>query len=181
MVRIANGLRKAGVAISVTSMTDFIVFAVGGTTILPSLKSYSFYAAMGILFTFINQVTFFVACLTLDTKRIDAKRDGMFFCISYGQTWKPNALSQRNFLQDLFRALGNQLKKKQIRVGILLMAAALTAIGTYGVLLVRIEFDFLKFLPEESQLFRWYEENSKFFPEEGFRGNIYFSEVDVQR
>lgn len=36
--RIGIGLRKAGVAITVTSMTDIIVFAVGGTTILPSLR-----------------------------------------------------------------------------------------------------------------------------------------------
>ena len=114
--RIANGLRKAGVAITVTSMTDVIVFAIGGTTTLPSLRSYSLYAAMGILFTFINQVTFFVACLTIDTRRIDAKRDGMFFCLKYGETWKPNAFSQKNLLQDIFHELGKLLKKKHIKV-----------------------------------------------------------------
>ena len=51
-------------------MTDIIVFAIGGTTVLPSLGSYSLYAAMGILCTYLFQITFFVACLTLDTKRI---------------------------------------------------------------------------------------------------------------
>lgn len=114
--RIANGLRKAGVAITVTSMTDFIVFAVGGTTILPSLRSYSLYSAMGILFTFLNQISFFVAWLTLDTKRIDSNRDGLIFCYSYGETWKPNAFSQKNILQDAFWAFGRQLKKTYIQV-----------------------------------------------------------------
>ena len=44
VIRIANGLRKAGVAITITSMTDVIVFTVGASTVLPSLRSYSLYA-----------------------------------------------------------------------------------------------------------------------------------------
>ncbi len=67
--RIGNGLRHAGVGITVTSMTDVIVFAVGGSTVLPSLRSYSLYTAMGILFTFFLQITFFVGWLTIDTVR----------------------------------------------------------------------------------------------------------------
>ena len=55
-------------------MTDVIVFAIGGTTVLPSLSSYSLYSAMSVLCTYLFQTTFFVACLTLDTKRIDQKR-----------------------------------------------------------------------------------------------------------
>ena len=42
--RIGNGLRRAGVAITITSMTDVIVFTVGASTVLPSLRSYSLYA-----------------------------------------------------------------------------------------------------------------------------------------
>lgn len=134
---------------------------------------------MGILFTFIFQVTFFVACLTLDTKRIDARRDGMFFCLQYSETWKPNAFSQKNILQDFFAKLGAFLKKKLVKGVVILMALLLTSLGAYGSLQIQIEFDFLKFLPEESTLFQWYHTNHQFFPEEGFRGNIYFAESDL--
>ena len=50
----------------------------GGTTVLPSLRSYSIFTGVGIIFTYLLQLTFFLAFFTLDQKRIDAKRDGMF-------------------------------------------------------------------------------------------------------
>jgi len=67
---IGQALRRAGVGVTVTSLTDVVVFAIGATTRLPSLMSYSLYTMLGILFTFALQVTFFVACLSLDQRRI---------------------------------------------------------------------------------------------------------------
>ena len=132
------------------------------------------------MFTFINQITFFVACLTLDTKRIDARRDGMFWCKKYGETWKPNEFSQRNILQDSFRQLGLQLKKKYLKCLVIFTSVVLTSFGIYGLWSVQIEFDFLKFLPNESNLALWYRNNLEYFPEEGFRGKIYFAETDLK-
>ena len=45
---------------------------------------------------------------------------------------------------------------------------------------MRIEFDFLKFLPDTSSLYQWYMTNKHYFPEEGFRGDIYFAENDIK-
>ena len=132
------------------------------------------------MFTFINQITFFVACLTLDTKRIDAKHDGMFWCKKYGETWKPNEFSQKNILQDSFRQLGLQLKKKFLKCLVIFTSVVLTSFGIYGLWSVQIEFDFLKFLPNESNLALWYRNNLEYFPEEGFRGKIYFAETDLK-
>lgn len=38
----------------------------------------------------------------------------------------------------------------------------------------------MKFLPEDSTLFKWYSTNLEYFPEEGFRGDIYFAENDLR-
>ena len=178
--RIAKGLSQAGVAVTVTSMTDVMVFAIGGTTVLPSLCSYSLYSAMGILFTYIYQITFFVACLTLDTKRIDQKRDGFFWCKKYDENWKPNACSQGNYLQDLFKGLGSILQSKPVKVLVLISTIVITSFGIYGNTKIEISFDFLKFLPEDSSLFQWHLHNHQYFPEEGFRGTIYFAEADLK-
>ena len=140
--RIAKGLSHAGVAITVTSMTDVMVFAIGGTTVLPSLASYSLFAAMGILFTYFYQITFFVACLALDTKRIDERRDGLIWCKKYSADWKPNSCSQRNHLQDVFGALGSGLKSKPIKAMVLMSTIAYTALAIYGNIQIQISFDF---------------------------------------
>lgn len=179
--RIANGLRHAGVGITVTSMTDVIVFAVGGTTVLPSLRSYSLYAAVGILFTFFLQTTFFVACLTIDTKRIDQLRNGMFCCIKYNpDTWIPNSFSQKNWLQLGFNKFGLVLQKNYAKMAVILAAIMLGAYGVYGSYQIRIEFDFVKFLPEDSNLAQWFSVHKQYFPLEGYRGTMYFTGNDFK-
>ena len=60
------------------------------------------------------------------------------------------------------------------------VSCILTAVGVYGAWQITIEFDFLKFLPKESNLYLWYSANKEYFPVEGFRGNIYFAESDLQ-
>ena len=54
-------MASAGGAITVTSATDIIAFAIGGTTVLPALKSFCLYASVGILTIFFLQCTHFVA------------------------------------------------------------------------------------------------------------------------
>ena len=61
------------------------------------------------------------------------------------------------------------------------MSVMVTSLGIYGMANVRIEFDFLKFLPEDSTLSQWYNANKQYFPEEGHRGHIYFSGTDLVR
>lgn len=48
---------RSGVGITVTSVTDIVVFLVGGSTVLPSLSSYSFFTAAGIAVVYILQVS----------------------------------------------------------------------------------------------------------------------------
>ena len=49
-------MRRAGVAITVTSLTDFMVFAIGATTTLPALMSFCLWCAVGILAVYFFQV-----------------------------------------------------------------------------------------------------------------------------
>lgn len=49
-------MRRAGVAITVTSVTNVMVFAIGATTVLPALRSFCLYCAVGIAAVYIYQV-----------------------------------------------------------------------------------------------------------------------------
>jgi len=53
----------------VTSMTDVFAFLIGSNTSLPALRYFCIYAAVGILFDFLYQITWFVAWLTIDEWR----------------------------------------------------------------------------------------------------------------
>lgn len=67
--RIRSTSIRAGSSILVTSVTDFVAFLSGTFTSLIALRDFSVYAAVGILFDFVYQITFFLAFLALDARR----------------------------------------------------------------------------------------------------------------
>ena len=54
--RMGVTLRHAGVAITITSITNFIAFGIGASTAMPALQSFCVYASIGILSIFFFQV-----------------------------------------------------------------------------------------------------------------------------
>ena len=134
---------------------------------------------MGILFTYLFQITYFVACLTLDTKRIDDKRDGMFCWIKH-KNFKPNSFSQRNWMQEYFEKFGNFLKLRISKVMVIGISLVITAFGIWGNVKVEIAFDYVKFLPESSNLAQWYQIHQNYFPLDGYRGEIYVANSNLK-
>ena len=57
--RLGKTMEHAGVAITITSITDFIAFGIGATTQLPALRSFCMYASIGILTIFFFQVKYY--------------------------------------------------------------------------------------------------------------------------
>jgi Niemann-Pick C1 protein len=95
--KIALAMQSAGTSITITSLTDIVVFLVGMITVIPSLKSYCFYAAPCILMTYIFVITFFVAVLTLDERRIAARRNFLVPCVKHKTPDK--LMKQQNLIE----------------------------------------------------------------------------------
>ena len=74
--RFGKALSYAGMAVSVTSVTNIVAFMLGATTVIPALRSFCLFCSIGILAIFIYTLTFFTACMVLDQRRIDERRDG---------------------------------------------------------------------------------------------------------
>ena len=55
--KIAEVMKHSGVSITITSLTDFIAFAIGGTTSIPALKSFCMFCGMGIISVYVFQAT----------------------------------------------------------------------------------------------------------------------------
>jgi Niemann-Pick C1 protein len=67
---IARTVHHSGTSITITSATNIVVMLVGMTTYIPSMCSYYFTASICIFMTYFYVVTFFVAIVTLDERRI---------------------------------------------------------------------------------------------------------------
>ena len=62
---------ESGMSITMTSLTNVIAFSIGGYLPFPALSDFCVFLSIGVAFTFIYFLTFFVACIVLDAKRYD--------------------------------------------------------------------------------------------------------------
>ncbi|KAH7731240.1 Protein PTR-19 c [Aphelenchoides avenae] len=77
--RMSETFGDAAVSITVTSLTDLISFSVGCLTPFPSVQMFCVYAACAVLFTYVYQLTFFAAVMTVTSRREMANRHCLTF------------------------------------------------------------------------------------------------------
>ncbi|XP_071965832.1 patched domain-containing protein 3-like [Antedon mediterranea] len=61
--RMGRTFSEAAVSITITTLTDLLVFAIGASTKIPSVRMFCAYAGLSVLFMYIYQITFFGACM----------------------------------------------------------------------------------------------------------------------
>ncbi|XP_060072050.1 patched domain-containing protein 3-like [Ylistrum balloti] len=68
--RIKKTIRTGGVAITITSITDFLAFAIGASASFISVRNFCVYAGVAVFLCYINQLTFFIPCMVINERRI---------------------------------------------------------------------------------------------------------------
>ncbi|XP_011304845.1 patched domain-containing protein 3 [Fopius arisanus] len=176
--RIAMMLSHAGAAICITSLTDVVAFIIGASTILPSLESFCIYAAVGVLVTFLLQITFFVAFFSLDVKRAESKRNGMFPCIIH-KSYEPSIKNRESRISRIINYIYSKivltLPGKLLVIGITL---GITTAGVMGTLQLQQWFDMNWFLPEGSYLQEFISVRNAQFPNKGYPSMVILGDLD---
>lgn len=177
--RVGCALKHAGVSITVTSVTDFVAFAIGSTTVLPALRSFCLYAAVGIASIFFFQATFFVACLSIDQRRLEDHRHGLLWCWKL-RNWTPSRCSQRDLCQSFFTDVYSKfLCLLPVKVLVLVVTAVLFSVSGWGLSNLRQEFDPIWFLPQDSYLYQFFIKQRYYYPSSGEQGSIYFGNISL--
>lgn len=81
--RVGRALGSCGSTILLSSLTNTIAFALGARSPLPALQGFCSYAAIGMCCDFLLQITFFVATVALDERRLESRRS-VIPCIHVG-------------------------------------------------------------------------------------------------
>ncbi|TRY61569.1 hypothetical protein TCAL_14942 [Tigriopus californicus] len=176
-------LQKAGVSITVTSLTDFLAFAIGASTLLPALKSFCMYCGIGILITYVLQATWFVAWMSIDQDRIDSGRT--LLCTSQNSVSAKHVSRclkkvDKNLLQGGFDSYGKVLSRNLlVKVGILSLTAVILAFSIWNTWLLEQKFDPVWFLPKDSYLFQWFELKSQYYPSQGETVHVFMTDLDL--
>ncbi|EFN85001.1 Niemann-Pick C1 protein [Harpegnathos saltator] len=171
--RVGFALGHAGSAITVTSFTDVMAFMIGASTVLPSLQSFCIYAAIGVFVTYLMQVTFFIACFTLDVKRIEKKRNGALPCIVH-ENFTPKLLDPSDtpswkFINALYSRVIFTTPGKVI---IVLITIATASISVVGSLQLKQWFDPIWLLPKDSYLTQYVAVHKQKFPDQGIEAFV---------
>ncbi|CAD7975618.1 unnamed protein product, partial [Amoebophrya sp. A120] len=73
-----KALEKCGMTVTLTSLTNVVVFLFGATFSYPAVQYFCIYAAMAIFFNYVLQCTLFTAFLVKDLQRQEKRlQDGM--------------------------------------------------------------------------------------------------------
>ncbi|CAM9869255.1 unnamed protein product, partial [Ectocarpus sp. 12 AP-2014] len=104
--RVALGVKRCGVSVTYTSLTNFFAFLLGAQSSLPAVQYFCFYAATAILFDFFLQaranammVTAFVALLTMDANRQKAGKIDWCCCFTSPKHLEKQRLSKKQSIQ----------------------------------------------------------------------------------
>ncbi|XP_069116344.1 patched domain-containing protein 3-like [Argopecten irradians] len=72
--RIMHTMRTGGVAITITSVTDFLAFAIGATSVFLGVQNFCLFTGTAIIFCYLNQLAFFMPCMVINERRVAAQR-----------------------------------------------------------------------------------------------------------
>lgn len=132
---------------------------------------------MCILMTYLYVVTFFVAALTLDERRVASNRNCCFPCVVHK---KPEALWwDPKFLQRFITFLYKKFVLTRFgKFCIIIVAITLTIFSTVKVFQIKQKFDPIWFIPSSSYYFQYVMAHRDFYPNRGFEAGVYMGSMN---
>ncbi|XP_061192611.1 patched domain-containing protein 3-like [Saccostrea echinata] len=79
--RVYHMMKTSGVAITITSITDFLAFLIGASSVFRSVRNFCIYTGVSVLFCYLNQITIFCACIVINERRIKSNRHCIVCCL----------------------------------------------------------------------------------------------------
>ena len=116
-------MKHAGVAITVTSVTDLLAFGIGGSTAIPTMSSFCVFAAMGIFGVFFYMITFFFGWFYLDQKRMESDRNFVICCYTH-KNHEPNKCSKMSLQRIIFDKYAQLLTLWPVKVVVILVTVS---------------------------------------------------------
>jgi len=124
--------------------------------------------------------TFFVACMALDEKRIDARKIMNCPCIQpKPDDWKPSRLNDIRVGQYVFgKMLPKMIFKLPMKITIVFYTLGVFGVGLYGVTQMKSEYDPVTYMDALSYQRRYFDALEKYFPDAGERVEIYIGDIE---
>ncbi|XP_028412075.1 patched domain-containing protein 3-like isoform X2 [Dendronephthya gigantea] len=186
--RLATVMRTVGPAITMTTMTDLVAFAIGTTSKFNAIVYFCTYAAVTITLAFLFLVTIFVAFMSYDCRRMNAGRRDM---VPFLKAPPPRAGEPRwdeplpqtsNKVMELWAKF---LMKTPTKIFIVFLSMGLLAVGIYGTTFVNEEFDRRDLAKDGSMFIKYLDADEDYFMADIrvdlIIENVNYSDPSIQR
>ncbi|KIP07016.1 hypothetical protein PHLGIDRAFT_106189 [Phlebiopsis gigantea 11061_1 CR5-6] len=160
--RVARTLAKMGPSILLSTLTEFVAFALGAIVPMPAVRNFALYAAGSVLLNAMLQITVFVSALTLDQRRIEASRVDCFPCIQV-----PSRIALRDPVPPssglgmlgkfIRRRYAPFLLKPVVKGAVLLSFTGLLVCSVLSIQHIELGLDQRLALPSDSYLIKWFD------------------------
>lgn len=181
-------MSRTGATVTMTTLTDLVAFAVSTSTAFPAIRYFCIYAALAVTLSYAMMITFFVAAMTFDIRRIKAgRRDCLPVCRAPppkdGQVpWDAPRPQTSNRILKIW---ANFLVLPATKFVVLVISAAILALGIYGTTKVTENFDRRMLAKDDSALLKFLNVREKYYEHSipvslVLTGDIDYTEPTVQ-
>ncbi|KAJ7385704.1 Patched domain-containing protein 3 [Desmophyllum pertusum] len=164
--RIKAVMKRSGATVAMTTATDLVAFAVSTSTSFPAIRYFCIYAALTVTCSFLMVVTYFVAIMSYDVRRIKSgRRDCLPFCLAPppeegAPAWdEPIPQTSNRVMAYWAKFLTHPITK----VVVICFSLLLLGAGIYGVTQVDETFDRNILAKDDSYLKRFLSAQEKHF------------------
>lgn len=170
--KVARALQYSGTNVAVTSLTNSLAFAIGVSTTLPFLRSFCVFAATGVFFLYVHEVTFFVACVAINERSVQKSRqevarpwwhlEGLGHCLEW-------------VLAD---HVGPCLTNNVVKVVVIAMTVVFVGVNSWAIGQLDNNFHQNSYLDQNSYGVKFFHALAEYFPKLGSKVGIYLTGVD---
>eukprot|EP00794_Sanderia_malayensis_P000631 gene631-1299_t len=162
-VRLTATLSCAGSSILMTTLTDLIAFMISTSTDFKGIQYFCIYAALSITFVFILMVTFFLALMMFDVRRVEQCKRDIVPCYKEETKENPWHTEKSDFSTRIMFTLGKILMKNPVRIAVVTIGLALLAVSIYGTTYLDQSFDSSTLGKDNSYQKKFYDARRKYY------------------
>lgn len=150
---------------------------------MPGLQSFCVCTALALGAIYLLQITWFVAWMSLDEKRIATDRNGCLPCIVHKTLQKSSDAREdcENFIVQKYNKL---LYSIIYKISVAIATLGFMSFGIWGCCNISEHFDFMLLLPEDSYLRQWHSVKEDLYPDRGWTAEIFtggFNHSDLSK
>ena len=188
--RIAKVIDDVGISITLTSLTSSLAFGLGAISSIPAVYWLCLYSFPSVIFVYLYQITFFVACIVLHDHRVRARELNNYTepVSFYGSMV---VIGDNTALQEQHELKGNRgpfdrlmiryakiLLKPAVRPGVIVAFVALVVAGAISASKLVQHFEITEILPHDSYATAWFNAYDAYAQNNIIKAYVYFRDVD---